>query len=342
MKKIRVLLIVGLILSMVLIGCAKHDDNKSNAGNTDNTNTEAGDNTDNNKESKEPENNKLLEKFINGEVSALANDGIEGLTKDKAYTINEMAEAFASSEGEYYMPGILDKIQYGAIDAGGDGEAELALKFVYTNEDKNDFAEIMAVVKNFNGTLRVILRTDSYYRGYSDILINGIVISGGSNSAFEHVTEYRYIDAAGNVNFIMSVDTALGLRACIIPAGYLPEVIDSTEFPTVPELCTEEDEENAYSLEMIKTAEYDWENYDAMEYYEFSKKHMYFIFADSKDEFKEADPEYAEYYKNKQVNVVAPDKAGTFLESVFAQYGFDNTDTDYPVVEWKDIDAKEE
>jgi len=339
MKKLKVLLIVGIVVAFVLTGCGAKNSlgGNSNSGVTEDDNKGNNENNDTGNDATD-ESVAIFEKFLTGETTAVANAGVAGLTQDKEYSINDMASAFIMVVGIDYRLDVLNKIQYGIIDAGSDGETELALKFVYTNNDGSDSAEVMSILKNVDGKLHVLLRTDSYYRTESTIYENGVIVYGGSNSAYEYSMEYRYLDKDGNVNYVAGLDTVYGLKKCIIPAGYLADMIAGSDTPTVPELCDGDENAPSYMMYMIKTAPYDYDNYDSEDFYNYSKEHLYYVFSDMDGEvFYEADDDYASYYVNKSVNVVSVDKAPTFLDELFAKYGLDSKCTQESIVTWKNL-----
>lgn len=341
MKRIKVLLIVGLIMALLITGCGLSGNKSNNAGNSNVEDNKDQDNDDNNDESDnsaEQGSEEIYAAFLNGEKSAVAGDNVNGLTKDKEYTIDDMSASFNIEAEWYVVINKLDKIQYGIIDAGNDGEPELAVKFVYTNGDKTDFAEVMVILKNYSGTIKALLRTDTYYRTASTILTNGIVTYGGSNSAFEHSMEYRAIDKDGNVNYVCGIDSVYGLSKCIIPAGYFSTMLSGSDYPTVPELCVDPGD-NGYIMQMIRTEPYDYANYTDEDFYEYGKKSLYYIFSNNQGEvFYEADSDYADYYKNKEIHVVPVADAPTFLEGIFAKYGLDASSAQAPEVAWKELE----
>jgi hypothetical protein len=342
-KLLSLLLVLALILTCVACGTKNNGNSDSGTDVVDNgneNNENENENDDNNEENEDDKNDitmkEIFIKFLKGESKAIANEDIEGLQPGEEYTIDELGSTFKVIVGIDYRLDVLDKIQVGNIDAGDDKDEELAIKFTYTNSDGSDSAEVMTVLKNVDGKLHVLIRTDSYYRTASAILQNGVVTYGGSNSAFEHSMEYKYIDKDGKVNYIVGIETVYGLTRCVIPAGYLSEAISGSDFPTVPELC---DGEPKYIMHMVRTAPYNYANYDIREYDEYSREHLFYIFTNiDENEYYEADEEYAAYYKNKEVNVVAPEKAPNFFDSCFAAYGLDTTAMQCPEVMWQDLE----
>ena len=337
-RKVLSLLLALTVVIGALSACGKKEasDNTTPVQEDDDNRNDNKDDTgdDENK----PTTEELYAAFLSGEKVAVAGADINGLTEGTEYSINNMASALNISAEWYVVINMVSKIQYGLIDAGSDGEPELAVKFVFSDEDNTDYAEIMIILKNYDGVIKALWRTDTYYRTASSILINGIVTYGGSNSAFEHTTEYRVIDKDGNINYICGIDSVYGLSKCIIPAGYMSGLITGSDYPTVPDLCADPGDVY-YIMQMIKTAPYDYSHYSDEDFYEYGKQHLYYIFSDNEGEiFFDADPDYADYYKNKEVHVVSVDEAPTFLESIFAEFGLDNNSTMAPEVTWKDLE----
>jgi len=128
--------------------------------------------------------------------------------KETEYTLLELLERLT----RYYLERSTDKklksIDYGFIDCGKDGVSELVLRFNGMDIDGiDDDSTLVYVIKYINGKLYLCYYYETWARSETSINEYGYIKSSGSGGASHHISEYSFIDKAGNWHQIAYIDS---------------------------------------------------------------------------------------------------------------------------------------
>lgn len=239
MKKLIAVIITGILLASMLIGCGSV--NKSEADNANENRVEVNDTPTeavNEPDTAVAETKEETEKTLSDDDKKLAEASKEAYEKfladsellyfDNIYVLPDYSDEgmgkgiFYASEGlslskfrDEYSAGIVDEWSeepydvkdtlYSYIDCGDDGIPELALMFTGGMLYGSEYTDQL-IIKLIDGKLELCYSQNAGYRSYCGMNKYGYTWYGGSNSALSHGCEYSVVDASGELHYVYYVE----------------------------------------------------------------------------------------------------------------------------------------
>ena len=167
--------------------------------------------------------------FVKGALAVEMTTGYADLDPSITYTIGDLGN-FISSEYLSYrlLPQKLESISYAKLDCGNDGKPELAVRYIYTDENYGlaPMEEVL-IFGYADNKMQFItsLRSD----GTRSARLNAAGYISRTDSSDENVIaiDYAYVGSDLKEQKLYSLTFALGLTEAVIPAQFLPEELMS-------------------------------------------------------------------------------------------------------------------
>ncbi|MBR5788764.1 MAG: hypothetical protein IKX99_01495, partial [Lachnospiraceae bacterium] len=191
----------------------------------------------------------LYKDFLDGNAKVTVKEDDYELKAGNSYTIDEIATAFIEDD-EWKMIGdfTLDHVSYTYTDPDKDGIKMLGVMLSYSMGDSSWDTDRIILIKAVGDELKYIMQAASVYRTEAMLYPNGVIRTGGADSAMSYGMAYYMADAKGNKKFLYDIYYYMGLTDTIIPDTYLPGDIDTTDYPDYLEYIAEDD----YSYSFVR------------------------------------------------------------------------------------------
>jgi len=322
MKRRIAALFLAVTLVFLLTACAvnkpeaeNHNQSSDNTGEND----EGEDNTGDNVTTKD-EAMALYEAFLSGEgkVSVYADDF--EVKAGNTYSIEDLVRSFIEDDdqtiiGNFEHTGTA--YTYTTPDENGIPMLGIKLSYSMGNDTSWDTDRII-LIKAVNGELKYVKQEANVYRSEAALYDNGILRSGGSDSAISYVARYETADENGNLKFVCEANICLGLSATIIPDFYLPTDADLSLYPDYTMYLTD-DETAAYTLIKLSFEPFDYNNTDQSYYNDYIRNKVQFAFMKN-DRYVDADDFFKPYYEGIGIKVL-DEEGAEYLEAYLSDNG---------------------
>ncbi len=320
MKKRIIALVMAVTLVISLTACAFTKPDTKEADQSGESTGDKDRGGEDNELSEAEEAMTLYEALLRGEgkVNVYADDF--ELKAGNSYSIEDMVKAFIEDEEQTSIGNFEHTATaYAYTDPDASGIPMLGLKLSYRmGSDVSWDTDRIILIKAVNGELKYVKQKANVYRSEAELYDNGVLRSGGSDSAITYVARYETADENGDLKFICDVNICLGLSATIIPDFYLPTDADLSLYPDYTAYIAE-NEEDSYTLIKLSFEPYDYNN-KAPEYYnDFIRDNVQFVFMKN-DRYVDADDFFKPYYDVIGIKVL-DEEGAEYLEAYLSDNG---------------------
>ena len=238
------------------------------------------------------------------------------------------------TETEYFI----DDASYALIDCGDDGEPELAFSITFfSNGDYSEPFEQQLVIKAFGEDLKIVADDYSEYRYSTLITEKGLIVSGGSSSAFSFYQEYSFVNAEGERVFLYSGEYNMGMTDAVIPSYELPEGLMPEDYEEGWDL----DPEGGLEMDVYNFTKLDYDSYDDDSYYDEYLGGNMFVFMGMEGLDIEPDEPYASLYKDAGVKIYTNDEMEKMISDHCKALGCSDEIRNAEPPEWVYLDPEE-
>ncbi|MBR5789958.1 MAG: hypothetical protein IKX99_07625, partial [Lachnospiraceae bacterium] len=227
----------------------------------------------------------------------------------------------------------LDHVSYTYTDPDKDGIKMLGVMLSYSMGDSSWDTDRIILIKAVGDELKYVMQAASVYRTEAMLYPNGVIRTGGADSAMSYGMTYYMADAKGNKKFLYDIYYYMGLTDTIIPDAYLPSDIDKADYPDYLEYIAEDD--YSYSFVRINLAEYDYTNTDSSYYNDFVRNKSRFCFVSPEGEYIPASENFNAWYVEAGLKILSEEEAENLIPNILAENGIDNQDFEEMPVQWK-------
>ncbi|MBO4214188.1 MAG: hypothetical protein J5876_04320 [Lachnospiraceae bacterium] len=276
----------------------------------------------------------LYKDFLDGNAKVTVKEDDYELKAGNSYTIDEIATAFIEDD-EWKIIGdfTLDHVSYTYTDPDKDGIKMLGVMLSYSMGDSSWDTDRIILIKAVGDELKYVMQAASVYRTEAMLYHNGVIRTGGADSAMSYGMTYYMADAKGNKKFLYDIYYYMGLTDTIIPDAYLPSDIDKADYPDYLEYIAEDD--YSYSFVRINLAEYDYTNTDSSYYNDFVRNKSRFCFVSPEGEYIPASENFNAWYVEAGLKILSEEEAENLIPNILAENGIDNQDFEETPVQWK-------
>ena len=148
----------------------------------------------------------LYKDFLDGNAKVTVKEDDYELKAGNSYTIDEIATAFIEDD-EWKMIGdfTLDHVSYTYTDPDKDGIKMLGVMLSYSMGDSSWDTDRIILIKAVGDELKYIMQAASVYRTEAMLYPNGVIRTGGADSAMSYGMAYYMADAKGNKKFLYDI-----------------------------------------------------------------------------------------------------------------------------------------
>ena len=267
--------------------------------------------------------------FINGEATIKAvKDGMTGLTNGSEYTLDDLRDSVNQAYDEGFEPGYMRvvEIDYAFIDCGNDGIPEMALDVNGDNDERTNTMDLYYIVKKIDGVLCVVDQYESYYRSQGELNRYGVYNSYGSGGASLYMTSYSRVNAAGEPEFIYSVEFEAAMPEAIIYGYELPSDANLPDgYPYVQGGDPGSIDRDTYSF-----APYDYIMVDGSPEYDAYLRQQVYVFRDVDGNSIYPSDDYMKIYTDAGILVTDDNTAKQMFEARLQELGLPEAELKMP------------